>query len=138
MGFQTMFLELSPPTPLKGVGSEETGFSGFCSLEVFMFLCSGFFFLCLFVCLFFPLTLAAFDGFWRFRGKQTALQPPSQREASVCSPLGAAEHISSPLAAGRARSQLRPLGTKELLLVPKIRTAAAVWAAPDHQKGSKQ
>ena len=39
---------------------------------------------------FFSLALTAFDGFWRFRGKQTAPRPPSQREASVCSPAGAA------------------------------------------------
>ena len=31
---------------------------------------------------------------WRFRGKQTAPRTPSQREASVCSPLSAPEHIN--------------------------------------------
>ena len=45
---------------------------------------------------FFSLALTAFDGFWRFRGKKTAPQPPSQREASVCSPAGAA--AAGPLA----------------------------------------
>ena len=58
MGFQSLkFSQLSPPAPLK-----ETVF--------FRLLFSGGFYIC--SLLFFSLALTAFDGFCRFRGKQTA------------------------------------------------------------------
>lgn len=104
--FQGVLLELSPPTLIQGLGSEETGFPGFCSLEVF----------CLFVCF---SRWWLFTLLWRFRGKQIAPRPPSQREALVCSPLASPDHINSPSATGRARPQSQSLGSQELPLVPK-------------------
>lgn len=110
----SVLLELNPPTPIKCLSSVETGFLGFCSLEFWGFLFWFFFSLWWLLAV-----------LWRFRENQTAPTPLSQREASVCFPLGAPEHINFPSAAighvpshglrGQMDSQFYPKARKVLV-----------------------